>query len=163
MSKRTFLRTFAAVSVAALAACASVAPPPATIADTAARTPELSTLSGLIQQSGLADTLRGAGPYTVFAPSNEAFKAVPAATMAKLAADKELLRSVLTYHVLPAKLSAAEVANGSVKTVQGASVALAKAGTFVTVEDAVVQNADVAASNGVVHIIDRVLMPPAKK
>jgi uncharacterized surface protein with fasciclin (FAS1) repeats len=163
MSKRTFLRACAAASFAALAACASVAPPPATIADTAARTPELSTLSGLIQQSGLADTLRGAGPYTVFAPSNEAFKAVPAATMAKLAADKELLRSVLTYHVLPAKVSAAEVKAGSAKTVQGANVALAKAGSFVTVEDAVVQSADVAASNGVVHIIDRVLMPPAKK
>lgn len=162
MSKRTFLRACAAASFAALAACASVAPP-ATIADTAARTPELSTLSGLIQQSGLADTLRGAGPYTVFAPSNEAFKAVPAATMAKLAADKELLRSVLTYHVLPAKVSAAEVKAGSAKTVQGANVALAKAGSFVTVEDAVVQSADVAASNGVVHIIDRVLMPPVKK
>jgi uncharacterized surface protein with fasciclin (FAS1) repeats len=163
MSKPSFLRACAALSLAALAACASAPPPPATIADTAARTPELSTLSGLIQQSGLADTLRGAGPYTVFAPSNEAFKAVPAATMAKLAADKELLRSVLTYHVLPAKVSAAQVNNGSAKTVQGASVALAKAGSFVTVEDAVVQNADVAASNGVVHIIDRVLMPPVKK
>jgi len=163
MSKRTFIRICAAAAVAALAACASLAPPPATIADTAARTPELSTLSGLIQQAGLADTLRGAGPYTVFAPSNEAFKAVPAETMAKLAADKDLLRSVLTYHVLPAKVTSAEVANGNAKTVQGATLALAKAGSFVTVEDAVVQTADVAASNGVVHIIDRVLMPPAKK
>ena len=163
MSKRIFLRACIAATVAALGACASVVPPPATIADTAARTPELSTLSGLIQQSGLADTLRGTGPYTVFAPSNEAFKAVPAETMAKLAADKDLLRSVLTYHVLPAKVTSAEVANGNAKTVQGASLALAKAGSFVTVEDAVVQSADLPASNGVVHIIDRVLMPPAKK
>jgi len=163
MSKHTFLRACIATAFAALAACASVASPPVTIADTAARTPELSTLSGLIQQSGLADTLRGAGPYTVFAPSNEAFKAVPADTLAKLAADKDLLKSVLSYHVLAGKVSSAEVKTESVKTVQGSPVALAKAGTFVTVEDAVVQTPDVPASNGVVHIIDRVLMPPAKK
>jgi uncharacterized surface protein with fasciclin (FAS1) repeats len=71
-----------------------------------------------------------------------------------------LLKSVLSYHVLPAKLSAAEVKNGNVKTIQGANVALSRAGTFVTVEDAVVTTPDVEASNGVVHIIDRVLMPP---
>jgi uncharacterized surface protein with fasciclin (FAS1) repeats len=69
---------------------------------------------------------------------------------------------VLTYHVVPGSVPAAEVKNGNAKTVQGANVALAKAGSFVTVEDAVVQTADVTASNGVVHIIDRVLMPPKK-
>jgi uncharacterized surface protein with fasciclin (FAS1) repeats len=122
----------------------------------------LSTLTRLISEAGMADTLRGAGPFTVFAPSDEAFKAVPADTLAKLAADKELLRSVLTYHVLPGKVSAAEVQNGNAKTVNGANLALAKAGTFVTVDEAVVQTADVAVTNGVVHIIDRVLMPPKK-
>lgn len=162
MLKRTFLSACTLAAAAVLGACASTPPAPVSVVDTTARTPELSTLSGLIQQSGLAEQLRGAGPYTVFAPSNEAFKAVPAATMAQLAADKDLLRSVLSFHVLPAKVTAAQVTNANAKTVQGANVALSKAGSFVTVEDAVVLNADVAASNGVVHVIDRVLMPPKK-
>ena len=110
----------------------------------------------------MADTLRGAGPFTVFAPSDEAFKAVPTATMAQLASDKEMLRSVLTFHVLPGKVMAAEVKNGPAKTVQGANLALSRAGTFVTVEDAVVQVADVPVTNGVVHIIDTVLIPPRR-
>jgi uncharacterized surface protein with fasciclin (FAS1) repeats len=161
MLKRNLLRLAALASLSALVACAST-PAPTTIADTAARTPQLSTLSRLINEAGLADTLRGAGPFTVFAPSDEAFKAVTADTLAKLAADKDMLRAVLTFHVVAGKVPAADLQNGNVKTVQGANVALAKAGSFVTVEDAVVQTADVMASNGVVHIIDRVLMPPKK-
>jgi uncharacterized surface protein with fasciclin (FAS1) repeats len=98
----------------------------------------------------------------VFAPSNEAFKAIPAATLADLAMHPEQLKSVLSYHVLPGKVTAAEMVNGQAKTLQGASVALSRAGSFVTVEDAVVTQADVAASNGVIHVIDRVLMPPKK-
>jgi uncharacterized surface protein with fasciclin (FAS1) repeats len=96
------------------------------------------------------------------APSDEAFKAVPAKTLAELAADKNLLKSVLSFHVLPSKLMAADVKNGNLKSVQGANLALARAGSFVTVEDAVVTQADVSASNGVVHIIDKVLMPPKR-
>jgi uncharacterized surface protein with fasciclin (FAS1) repeats len=165
MLKRTALQwarlPFGVAAIVLVAACASV-PATTNVTDTAARTPQLSTLSRLINEAGLADTLRGAGPFTVFAPSDEAFKAVPADTLAKLAADKEMLRAVLTYHVLPGKLGAGEVQNGNAKTVQGANVALSKAGTFVTVDDAVVQTADVAVTNGVVHIIDRVLMPPKK-
>jgi uncharacterized surface protein with fasciclin (FAS1) repeats len=106
--------------------------------------------------------LRGSGPFTVFAPSDEAFKAVPAKTLADLAADKELLKSVLTYHVVPGKLMAADAKNTNLKTVQGANVALAKAGSFVTVEEAMVTQADVGATNGVIHVIDKVLMPPKK-
>jgi len=151
----------AAISLATLVGCATT-PMPTTIADTAARTPQLSTLSKLLNDAGLADTLRGTGPFTVFAPSNEAFKAVSAKTMAELAADKELLKSVLTYHVLPGKVMAADAKNGNVKSVQGANLAVSKAGTFITVEDALVTNADVAATNGVVHIIDKVLMPPKR-
>lgn len=151
----------ATLTLALLAGCAST-PAPAPITDTAARTPQLSTLAKLIAQAGLEDTLRSGGPYTVFAPSDEAFKAVPAKTLAELAANKEQLKAVLTYHVVPGKVTAAEVKTGNVKTVQGANVALAQAGTFVTVEDAVVQTADVPATNGVVHIIDRVLMPPKR-
>jgi uncharacterized surface protein with fasciclin (FAS1) repeats len=128
----------------------------------AARTPQLSTLNKLIGDAGLAATLSGPGPFTVFAPSDEAFKAVPAATLAALASDKEQLKAVLTYHVLAGKVTAADVKAGPAKTVQGANVTLAKSGTFVTVEDAVVTNADVPATNGVVHVIDRVLMPPKR-
>ena len=144
-----------------LAGCAT-SPGPSTIADATARTPELSTLNRLIAEAGLGDTLRGQGPFTVFAPSDEAFKAVPAKTLAELGRDKALLVSVLTYHVVPGKTMAADVKNSNAKTVNGATLALAKAGTMVTVEDAVVVQADVAASNGVVHVIDRVLLPPKK-
>jgi uncharacterized surface protein with fasciclin (FAS1) repeats len=155
-------RLVSLLAAASLAAACATAPTPTTIADTAARTPQLSTLSKLLADAGLADTLRGSGPFTVFAPSDEAFKAVPAKTLAELAANKALLQSVLTYHVLPGKVAAAEVKNGNAKTVQGANVALSKSGGFVTVEDAVVTQADVMASNGVVHVIDRVLMPPKR-
>lgn len=154
----------ASLSSALLLQACATATAPASVPDTTARTPQLSTLNKLIADAGLADTLRGAGPYTVFAPSDEAFKAVPAKTMAELSSNKELLKSVLSYHVVPAKLPAAEVKNGSVKTIQGANLALAlaKSGSFVTVEDAMVTQADVPAGNGVVHVIDRVLMPPKK-
>jgi uncharacterized surface protein with fasciclin (FAS1) repeats len=144
-----------------LAGCASTTAP-STIADTTARTPQLSTLNRLIAEAGLGDTLRGQGPFTVFAPSDDAFKAVPAKTLAELGSNKELLKSVLTYHVVPGKTMAADVKNGNAKTVNGANLALAKAGAMVTVEEAVVVQADVAASNGVVHMIDRVLLPPKK-
>ena len=158
--KESFWRVGAAVLVAIAAGGCATTPSPSTIADAAARNPQLSTLSRLISEAGLAETLRGPGPYTVFAPSDEAFKAVPAKTLAELGSNKELLKSVLSYHVVPGKLASADVKNASTKTVNGANLALAKAGSMVTVEDAVVVQADVAASNGIVHIIDRVLMPP---
>lgn len=151
----------AAAALTLLAGCAT-SPAPATIADTAARTPQLSTLNRLIADAGLADTLRGPGPYTVFAPSDEAFKALPVKTLSELSTDKERLKSVLSFHVVPGKVLAADVKNGNAKSVQGTSLALAKAGGFVTVEDAMVTQADVPATNGVVHIIDRVLVPPKK-
>jgi len=159
--RRTLALGITTLMLVAFTGCATT-PAPTNIVDLAARTPTLSTLSKLINDAGLADTLRGAGPFTVFAPSDAAFKAVSAKTMSDLAADKELLRSVLTYHVLPGKTMAADVKTGNAKTVQGANLALSKAGTFVTVEDAVVQQADVGATNGVVHIVDRVLMPPRR-
>ena len=160
MHKRTLLQLTCAVSLAALVSGCATTPAPTTIADTAVRTPQLSTLARLLGEAGLTDTLRSPGPFTVFAPTDEAFKAVPAATMAQLAKDKDMLRSVLTYHVVPGKVMAAEVKNGPAKTVQGANLALSRSGTFVTVEDAVVQVADVPVTNGVVHIIDTVLIPP---
>ena len=160
MNKRSVLLA-AGAALALLAGCAT-APAPATITDTVARTPQLSTLGKLINDADLADTLRGAGPYTVFAPTDEAFKAVPPATLEALAKDKDRLRAVLLYHVIAGQVMATDVKNGPAKTVQGANVALSRSGTFVTIEDAVVTQADVPATNGVVHVIDRVLMPPVK-
>jgi uncharacterized surface protein with fasciclin (FAS1) repeats len=146
-----------------LAACASQPrQAPASVADTIARDPQLSTLSALVSRAGLADALKGPGPYTVFAPTNEAFRAVPAKTMEDLAKDPARLKEVLGYHVLPAKVMAEQVKPGNAKTTQGANVALARAGDFVTVEEAMVEKADIAASNGVVHKVDRVLMPPRR-
>ena len=159
--RTSFLISTALAAAFALSGCATVLAP-TTIADTAGRTPQLSTLSRLINEAGLADTLRGAGPYTVFAPTDEAFKALPANTMAELASNKELLKSVLTYHVVASKVTSAEAKNGNLQTLQGANVAIAKAGAFLTVEDAVVTQADVPATNGAVHIIDKVLMPPRR-
>lgn len=162
MNKRTWLIASGTLVLAALAGCATTSAPK-TIADTAAATPSLSTLNRLIADAGLTDTLRGQGPYTVFAPSDEAFKAVPKATLDALAKDKAQLRAVLTYHVVPGKITAADVKNGNIKTVEGNNVALSRAGAFVTVEEAMVIQADVMASNGVVHVVDRVLIPPKKK
>lgn len=159
--RRTLMTVPALLALATLTGCATT-PAPSTIAETAARTPQLSTLSKLIADAGLTDTLKGAGPFTVFAPSDDAFKAVPAKTMAELAANKDRLAAVLKFHVVPDKVMAADVKTGNVKSVQGANLAISRAGTFVTVEDAVVTQADVAATNGVVHIIDKVMIPPAR-
>jgi uncharacterized surface protein with fasciclin (FAS1) repeats len=153
--------SFALASLLIFTGCATLtASQP--VATTIAAQPELSTLSSLIVKAGLTSTLNGAGSFTVFAPSNEAFKAVPQKVMDELAADPAKLKDVLTYHVIPAKVMSSEVKNSSVKSVQGANLAMSKAGTFVTVEDALVLTADQAATNGVVHIVDRVLLPPKR-
>lgn len=115
-----------------------------------------------MDQAGLREELRAAGPITVFAPSDEAFKAVPAKQLEALAADPAQLKAVLNFHVAQGKIESAQAKNGTVKTLQGANVALARAGSFLTVEDAMVQKADIESTNGVAHVIDRVLMPPKK-
>jgi len=145
----------------ALSACAT-APAPANLAETLARNPQLSTFNRLVEQAGMKEALQAAGPLTVFAPSDDAFKAVPAKTLEALTADKTQLQAVLSFHIVPSKLAAADVKNGNVKTVQGANLALSRAGDFVTVEDGMVQQADITATNGVAHVIDRVLTPPKK-
>jgi uncharacterized surface protein with fasciclin (FAS1) repeats len=157
MNRRSWLLGLLAVS---LAGCASMQPK--TVPEVIASNPELSTLSKMISDAGLTQTLSGAGPFTVFAPTNAAFKAVPAKTMDELAKNKEMLTQVLTYHVIPAKAGAADVKQGSVKSVNGANLALSRAGTYVTVEDAVVTKSDLNATNGVVHVVDRVLLPPKR-
>jgi uncharacterized surface protein with fasciclin (FAS1) repeats len=159
MFHRRFL--FLAAAAALISGCATVSAP-VSLADTIAANPSLSTLNGLIVKAGLSAELKGAGPLTVFAPTNDAFKALPAKTLDALEKDPAQLKDLLTYHILPTQLMSADVKTASVKTMNGASVALAKAGSFVTVEEAMVQTADILASNGVVHTVDRVLLPPKK-
>ncbi|UUZ67973.1 fasciclin domain-containing protein [Polaromonas sp. P1(28)-13] len=153
---------FVAATVATLAGCAT-SQAPVSVADTIAAQPQLSTLNGLVTKTGLTDTLKGTGPFTVFAPTNEAFSKVPAKTMDDLAKDPAKLKALLTYHVVAGKVMAADVKNGNSKTVNGANVALSKAGDFVIVEQALVQTADISATNGVVHTVDGVLIPPATR
>jgi uncharacterized surface protein with fasciclin (FAS1) repeats len=157
-TRRTVL---AAAFAATMAGCATTTTP-VNLAETIAKTPTLSTLSSLVAKAGLTETLKTGGPFTVFAPTDDAFKAVPASTMDDLAKHPEKLKDVLTYHVIPGKTMAADVKNSNAKTVNGASVALSKAGEFVTIESAAVVKADIGATNGVVHIIDTVLLPPKK-
>ncbi len=159
--RRTLLATVAACSIALLGACATT-PTSTTVSGTVAAEPQLQTLAKLLSDAGLAETLGGTGPYTLLAPSDEAFKTLPAKTLADFSGNKDLLKSVLSFHVLPGKLTAADIKNGNIKSVQGANVALARAGSFVTAEEAVVTRADLIATNGVVHIIDKVLMPPKR-
>jgi uncharacterized surface protein with fasciclin (FAS1) repeats len=158
-TRRIFM---AAGIVATLAGCAT-GPSPSNLADTLARTPSLSTLNALVTKAGLTETFKSSGPFTVFAPSNDAFKGVPAKVMEELSNSPEKLKDVLTYHVIAGKSMANDVKNSNVKTLNGATFSLSKAGEFVTVEGAMVTTADITATNGVVHIVDTVLIPPAKK
>lgn len=136
---------------------------PANLADSLSQQPALSTFNSLVAKAGLSDSLKAHGPLTVFAPTNDAFKAVPAATMDDLAMHPEKLKAVLSYHIVAGKMMAADIKTGNAKTLEGSSVALGKAGDFVTVDSAAVVTPNLAASNGVAHTIDTVLMPPKKK
>ena len=128
------------------------------IVETAVAAGSFKTLATALQAAGLVDTLKGKGPFTVFAPTDEAFAKIPKADLDALLKDKAKLTAVLTYHVVGGQVMAKDVKAGNVKTVQGSNVALATAGG-VTVNNAKVVSADVVASNGVIHVIDTVLMP----
>ena len=130
----------------------------ADIVDTAVSAGSFKTLVAAVQAAGLVDTLKGPGPFTVFAPTDEAFAKVPKAQLDALLKDKAALTKVLTYHVVPGKVMAANVAAGKVKTVQGAELTVSTAGG-VKVDNANVVKTDVLASNGVIHVIDTVVMP----
>jgi uncharacterized surface protein with fasciclin (FAS1) repeats len=162
MNRRSLLTAPVFAAVAVLTGCASL-PAPTSVADTLSARPEFSTLAKLVKDAGLDATLKGAGPFTVMAPTNAAFAKVPAKTLADLAANKAQLQAVLSFHVIPGAFASNEIKPGNVKTAQGGNVAIARAGTFVTVEDAVVTQADIKATNGVIHAIDTVLMPPAPR
>ena len=128
------------------------------IVDTAVKAGNFKTLVTAVQAAGLVDTLKGPGPFTVFAPTDAAFAKVPKAQLDALLADKAMLTKVLTYHVVPGAVMASDVKPGMVKTVEGGSLTLVTAGG-VTVNGAKVVAADVKASNGVIHAVDTVLMP----
>ena len=160
-------RILAVLCLAAVAAVPVAAPAGAqsdkTIVQVAASDPQFSTLVGLVQKAGLADTL-SSGRLTVFAPTNAAFAKVPKATLDALAADPDRLRAVLTYHVAQGRLTAARVARRArIRTVNGASIRVSVRGRSVLLNrTARVRRADLRASNGVVHAIDRVLLPPTR-
>jgi uncharacterized surface protein with fasciclin (FAS1) repeats len=161
---RIALLVVAALAIAVPAATAAPAQNEAspTIATLAAKTPQLSTLLSLVKKAGLADELSAPGALTVFAPTNAAFARVPKATLNSLAKNPAALKRVLLYHVAAGKVTAAKVVRlKSAKTLAGQSVRIRVTGTTVRINDARVTTADVKASNGVVHVIDRVLIPPA--
>lgn len=129
------------------------------IVDVAVAAGSFETLVAAVKAAGLVETLKGQGPFTVFAPTDEAFAKIPAADLEALLADKEKLTAVLTYHVVPGKVMAADVAGmESAKTVQGASISIDTT-DGVKVDGAKVVQADIMASNGVIHVIDTVIMP----
>ena len=133
------------------------------IVDTAVEAGQFKTLAAALEAAGLVSTLKGAGPFTVFAPTDEAFAELPAGTVENLLKpeNKQQLTEILTYHVVPGKVMAADVVGiDEAKSVNGKMIDVEVDGGSVKVNDAAVTTADIAASNGVIHIIDKVIMPP---
>ncbi|MFY9210350.1 MAG: fasciclin domain-containing protein [Aestuariivita sp.] len=167
MNRRFILKSFAATAaLGAVAACAPANTTP-NIVDIAASDPNFSTLVAALSAAGLVDTLSGPGPFTVFAPTNAAFNALPAGTVDNLLLPENLdtLRSILTYHVVPGSITSSQLVGTRqrVATVQGGTVDIngvqSKLNFGVRVNDANVTTADIIASNGVIHVIDKVLLP----
>jgi uncharacterized surface protein with fasciclin (FAS1) repeats len=128
------------------------------IVETAVAAGDFKTLATALGAAGLVDTLKGKGPFTVFAPTDAAFAKIPKADLDALLKDKAKLTAVLTYHVVPGKVMAADVKAGSVKTVQGSNLTVTTAGG-VKVNNANVVKTDIVTSNGVIHVIDTVVIP----
>ncbi len=157
MFRRTFMTVVTAATLSAGAAFAQ----DKDIVDTASAAGDFTTLLTAAEAAGLVDTLKGEGPYTVFAPTDEAFAALPAGTVESLLEpeNKEKLTQILTYHVIPAKVMSTDLSDGmSADTVGGSAVTIGTEGG-VMVNDANVVSADIEASNGVIHVIDKVLIP----
>lgn len=147
----------------------AAAPVEQTIVDIAAGNADFSTLVAAVKAAGLAETLSGEGPFTVFAPTNAAFEALPAGTVDTLLKpeNKQQLADILTYHAVAGKVLASDVKPGDVATVNGATFAISIEGSDVIITDgqgnkAKVVKTDIVGSNGVIHVIDTVLLPPAK-
>jgi uncharacterized surface protein with fasciclin (FAS1) repeats len=164
MKKLTTRNILTAVAVASLltlplTAGSSTSQPKADIVDTAVAAGSFNTLVTAVKAAGLVDTLKGDGPFTVFAPTDEAFAKLPKGTVEALLADKEKLTAVLTYHVVAGKYMAADVVSeSSLKTVQGQSVSISS-DHGVRVDSANVVKTDIATTNGVIHVIDSVILP----
>ena len=148
-------RTLAAFTLTLAFAASAQA---ADIVDTAAAAGNFKTLAAALDKAGLVQTLKGPGPFTVFAPTDAAFAKVPKAQLDALLADKSKLAAVLTYHVVPGKVMAKDVKAGKIKTVQGSELMVGTA-DGVTIDNAKVLKADIAADNGVIHVIDTVVLP----
>lgn len=153
----------APITMASAANAGGMSKSAGTVVDVAASNPEFSTLVAAVKAAGLVDALNGKGPFTVFAPTNAAFAALPAGTVESLLKpeNKAKLTAILTYHVLPAKIESSALAGKTLTsppTLQGTTLAVD--GTKgVKINDATVTTADVKASNGVIHVIDKVLLP----
>ena len=160
------LKTFAIATTALMIAVGASTPTSARaeqdIVDTAVAAGSFKTLAAALQAAGLVETLKGAGPFTVFAPTDAAFAKLPAGTVEELLKpeNKAKLTRILTYHVVPGKVMAADVVKMKTATaVSGDSIAIATRNGGVTVNNAKVAKTDIAASNGVIHVIDTVIMP----
>jgi uncharacterized surface protein with fasciclin (FAS1) repeats len=129
------------------------------IVDTAVAAGDFKTLATALQAAGLVETLKGKGPFTVFAPTDAAFAKVPKDQLDALLKDKAKLTAVLTYHVVAGKVMAADVKAGKVKTVQGSELTVSTGSGGVMVDNAKVVKTDIAADNGVIHVIDTVIIP----
>jgi uncharacterized surface protein with fasciclin (FAS1) repeats len=133
-----------------------------TIVDVASGNPDFSTLVTAVQEADLVETLSGEGPYTVFAPTNDAFAKIPADQLNAILADKEQLTAILTYHVLPSEVMSSDLQpQQSVATVQGENVDIRVADGAATINGCTIVETDIEAANGVIHVIDCVLTPPA--
>ena len=128
------------------------------IVDTAVSAGDFNTLAAALKAAGLVDTLKGKGPFTVFAPTDEAFAKIPKDQLNALLADKAKLTAVLTYHVVAGSVMSKDVHAGMVKTVQGSSLTVSTMGG-VKVDNANVTAVDIVADNGVIHVIDTVILP----
>ena len=149
------MKSFIAISTLALTAATVQAKD---IVDTAVAAGDFKTLAVALEKAGLIDTLKGKGPFTVFAPTDAAFAKVPKKDLDALLADKSKLASVLTYHVVPGTFMAKDVKAGKVKTVQGSDLTLSTS-DGVKVDGANVVKTDIVADNGVIHVIDSVVLP----
>jgi len=129
------------------------------IVDTAIAAGSFTTLVKAVQEAGLVDTLKSAGPFTVFAPTDEAFAKLPPGALDGLLKDKDKLKAVLTYHVVSGKVMSSQVKTMKVKTVQGSQAKIKVADGKVMIDKATVIKPDIEATNGVIHVIDTVIMP----
>lgn len=162
MLRRTILATALSAALSVTTAFSAFAGMTKDIVDTAVSAGSFNTLVAAVEAAGLVDTLKGDGPFTVFAPTDEAFAALPAGTVEDLLKpeNKDKLAAVLTYHVVPGKVMAADIAGKTldVETVEGSTAAI-NATNGVMIDGATVVTADVEASNGVIHVIDAVILP----